>query len=166
VAEFPVRTGGGDPLGIVEDPQGNVWTMLGAQNIAEISNTGDVIAQYAVPTYSGIQLTNFQTWLDLITYDAADQKIWFGEVIGLPLGSVSAQLASLDPKTGAINEYPILQFGPNGIPPYGSIVAGSDGNIWFTEPYINQIGMFDINTHRSGRSPRALTETCITSSLD
>jgi streptogramin lyase len=159
VAEFPVRTGGGDPLGIVEDPKGNVWVMLGSQNIAEVSNNGSVIAQYAVPTYSGLELTNFQTWLDLITYDPADKKIWFGEVNGIFPGPVTGQLASLDPATGAITEYPILESGPNGIPPFGSIVAGSDGNIWFTEPFTNQIGMFDIKTHQVNQFNMPLADT-------
>jgi streptogramin lyase len=133
--------------------------MLGAQNIAEVSNSGTVIAQYAVPTYSGLELTNFQTWLDLITYDPADKDIWFGEVNGIFPGPVTGQLASLDPTTGAINEYPILSAGPNGIPPFGSVVTGSDGNIWFTEPFTNQIGMFDIKTHLVNQFNMPLADT-------
>ena len=26
------------------------------------------------------------------------------------------------------------------------LAAGSDGNIWFTEPNLNEVGMFDVST--------------------
>ncbi len=160
VAEFPVRTSGGDPLGIVEDPNGNIWTLLGDQNIAEISNSGGVIVQYSVPTYGGLELTTGQTFLDLITYDPADKDIWFYEVQGVYPGPITGAFAQLNPTTGAITEYPFLNFPAQPVfPLVGSMTAGPDGNIWFTEPYQNEMGMFDINTHLVNQFTMPLADT-------
>jgi len=137
VAEFPMRTLGGTPEGAVQDPSGNEWVLLSPGNIAEISNSGGVVAQYQIPTYDPLGGAPAGSELGLITYNAVDGDLWFYE-------TGSDKLGMLNPTSGAITEYPALFFSSN--PAIYQIAAGPDGNIWFTEPDLNEIGMFDIST--------------------
>ena len=137
VAEFPARTSGGIPVGSVVDPNGNDWVLLSSGNIAEIGNSGSVVAQFTVPSYNALAGAPTGSELGLITYDAVDGDLWFYE-------TNSNRFGMLNPTSGAITEYPALFFAAN--PAIYEITAGSDGNIWFTEPDLNEVGVFDIKT--------------------
>src|SRR5215469_17333333 len=66
----------------------------------------------------------------------ADGALWFTEQMVNKIGR-------LDPKTGAIQEYPLPESknaGPHGL------VADKDGNIWFTANFGGYIGKLDPNT--------------------
>ena len=134
VAQFPLRGSGGTPEAGAYDGNGNFWVLLSNQNIAEVGGSG---AQYHIPTYGSLGGAPTGSELGLITYDAVDGNLWFYE-------TNSNQFGSLNPTSGAINEYPALAFATD--PLIKQITAGPDGNIWFTEPNLNQIGMFDVTT--------------------
>lgn len=153
-AEFPLRQLGGTPVGVTEDGQGNAWVLLANGDVAEFTQDGELIIpppepptyigymnEYPVPTYNGLATSNSQTnagsALGLITYNAADNAIWFYE-------ANSNKLASLNLSTDAITEYPLLPFSSN--PGIEQVIAGPDGNIYFTEPSLNEIGVFDVQT--------------------
>jgi virginiamycin B lyase len=137
VAEFPARTLGGTPVGNVVDPSGNDWVLLSSGNIAEINNSGGVVAQFPVPSYNSLAGAPTGSELGLITYDAVDKNLWFYE-------TNSNKFGMLNPSSGAITEFPALFFSAN--PAIYQIAAGPDGNIWFTEPNLNDVGVFDIKT--------------------
>ena len=137
VAEFPLRTSGGTPLGGAVDGSGNIWVLLSNQNIVEDNSGGGTVAQYHIPTYNSLQGTPTGSELGLITYDAVDGDLWFYE-------SNSNQFGSVNPTTGAITEYPAMAYAVD--PLIMQITAGPDGNIWFTETNLNQVGMFDVTT--------------------
>ncbi len=63
----------------------------------------------------------------------------------------------LNPSSGAITEYPLLPFTAN--PVIYQIVAGPDGNIYFTEPSLNEIGIFDIKTDLISQFTMPLADT-------
>ena len=148
VAEFPIRTSGGIPVGSVVDPSGNDWVLLSTGNIAEIGTSG--ITQYQVPSYNALAGAPTGSELGLITYDAVDGNIWFYE-------ANSNEFGMLAPSTGAIAEFPALFFSSD--PDIYQITAGSDGNIWFTEPNLNEIGMFDIKTDLISQFTMPLPDT-------
>jgi len=65
---------------------------------------------------------------------AKDGSIWY-------TGQLSSKLGRLDPKTGAIKEYPVrMQTAPHGL------VEDKDGNIWFTGNHLSLIGKLDPKT--------------------
>jgi streptogramin lyase len=98
-----------------------------------------------VPSYDGLAAAPSGNVLGLITYDVANKAIWFYE-------ASSNKLTMLNPATGSISEYPLLAFTSN--PGIEQIVAGPDGNIYLTEPSLNEIGLFDIKTDLLSRSRR------------
>ena len=61
-----------------------------------------------------------------------------GSTRGAPTSSVRSIPAR------ATTEYPLLPFASN--PGIDQIIAGPDGNIYFTEPNLNEIGMLDVKT--------------------
>lgn len=149
-AEFPLRQFGGVPEGVVEDPNGNAWTLISPGTIAEDNNSGGLIAQYQVPTYDALAGVPSGSVLGLITYNAVDGDIWFYE-------AAANQMASLNPSTGAFAEYPLLPFASD--PGIEQIVAGPDGNIYFTEPSLNEVGLFDVKTDRVSQFNMPLADT-------
>jgi streptogramin lyase len=92
-----------------------------------------------VPSYDALGTAPAGSELNLATYDAKDGDIWFYE-------SNANNLAKLNPQTGAMIEYSLLPFASD--PGIYQITAGPDGNIYLTEPSLNAVGMFDINTAR------------------
>ena len=63
-------------------------------------------------------------------------------------GQWSSQLGRVDPKTGAIEEFPL----PDGSGPHG-LTEDADGNIWFTGISRNYIGKLDPNRGEVTRYP-------------
>ena len=99
VAEFPARTSGGSPVGSVVDASGNDWVLLSSGNIAEMSNSGGIVAQIQVPSYASLGAAPTGSELGLITYDAVDKNIWFYE-------ANSNKFGMLNPASDAITDYP------------------------------------------------------------
>ncbi len=133
VAEFPLRASGGTPEGATYDGSGNLWVLLSNQNLYN-AGTG---AQYHIPTYNGLGGAPVGSELGLLTYDAKDDGIWFYE-------STSNVFGMLNLANDTITEYPALFFSSD--PRIVQITAGPDGNIWFTEPDLNEVGLFDTST--------------------
>src|SRR5262249_43127520 len=90
--------------------------------------------------------------LGLITYDVPDKALWFYE-------ATSYQFGRLDPATGAITEYPVFSHTDPTLDQVSQIVAGPDGNIYFTEPNLNKIGLLDIKTHLLSQFNMILADT-------
>ena len=150
VAEFPLRQSGGTPEGVAADPNGNGWVLLAPDSIAEISQNGSVLAEYRVPAYNGLATAPARSELGLITYNAVDGNLWFYE-------ATSNVFGMLNPSSGAITEYPLLPFASS--PVIYQIIAGPDGNIYFTEPSLNEIGVFDIKTDLISQFTMPLADT-------
>jgi streptogramin lyase len=147
VAEFPLRQFGGTPEGITQDASGNTWVMLAPDSIAELGGNN---VEYQVPSYDALGTGITGSELGLITYNPTDKGIWFYE-------TNANKLAMLNPATGAIAEYPLLPFASD--PGIYQIVAGPDGNIYFTEPSLNAVGMFDITTDQISQFEMPLADT-------
>jgi streptogramin lyase len=127
---FPVP---GGPLGITVGPDGNLWiTATSANQIVKMSLTGDILAQYAIPTPA--------THPTGITV-GPDGNLWFTESDGFKLGSVTLN--------GSFSDTPRLVDGRGRLVRPGSVVTGLDGNVWFAAALdsgfnaFNQIGVFD-----------------------
>ena len=150
VAEFPLRQFGGIPEGVVDDSSGDAWVLLSPGTIAEMSESGGLLAQYQVPSYDALAGDPKGAELGLITYNAVDGYIWYYEA------SVN-KLGWLDPKSGAMAEYPLLPFTSD--PGIDQVTAGPDGNIYFTEPALNEIGMLDIKTDLISQFNMPLADT-------
>jgi virginiamycin B lyase len=94
---------------------------------ADVGTLNVNIQEWAVPTKGGHP------------HDPAvgpDDALWFTEQMANKLGR-------LDPKTGAIQEYPLATDKNSG--PHG-LVADKDGNIWFTANFGGYIGKLDPRT--------------------
>lgn len=129
VTEFPVPNDDCDAGDIAVGADGNLWfTQASANQIGQITLSGTVTT-FPIPTdLSGP--TSITA--------GPDGNLWFVE------NDVN-QIGRINPHTGAVDEFPILTegalYGPN--PTNAApktIVAGPDGNLWFTEFYANQIG--------------------------
>ena len=113
---YPIGTTLAAPSTIAADPSGNLWfTDTGNLRIGKLSITGGVTYINTPQAPSGI------------TYGPGG-KLWFTESALAP-----ANVASLDPATGAITEVT-----PSESIAFPSVItAGPDGNLWFI-----QIGLF------------------------
>jgi virginiamycin B lyase len=150
VAEFPLSPGGGNPVGVTEDASGNAWVLLSDSNIAEIGQGGNLLAQYPAPNYRGLACAPTGSALGLITYDATDGKFWFCEANGKAFGTI-------DPAAGTVLEIPLLP--STNKPGIDQIIAGPDGNIYFAEAALNEIGMLDIKTDLVSQFTMPLADT-------
>jgi virginiamycin B lyase len=70
--------------------------------------------------------------------------LWFVDQI-VVAGRNTSNIASINPTTGVINEYPITI--PGATP--AGLAVGSDGNLWFTDSANNAVGVFNPTTHTS-----------------
>jgi streptogramin lyase len=124
VAPFPAQ-----PYDIVYDPvDGNLYfTEWAANFIGRINPTTGAGSEYSIPTPKAFP--------EMITVDASG-NVWFLE----PSVKQIAELSPSDP--GVINEYPVPGDG-------GGIVAGPDGNIWFTENVnsVWEVAVFSPSSH-------------------
>jgi streptogramin lyase len=142
ITEYPVPVSQyGHLSGITEGPDGNLWftisrashgTIISAQ-VGKITPDGRV-TEYAVPTAS--------MGADDIT-EGPDGNLWFTEVQRGQSrhghrGFGSGQIGKIT-TSGAISEYPIPLGDSGGSTCPNSIVAGRDGNLWFTEGCGNRI---------------------------
>jgi streptogramin lyase len=115
INEFATPTPSSQPEGIVAGPNGNLWFAESAANkIAEINPATGAIGEYPIPNPNSFPLG--------ITI-GPEGKIWFTEFLANDIGVI-------DPVTHTIEELPIPRPATGG--PV-AIVAGSNGDLWFTE---------------------------------
>jgi parallel beta-helix repeat protein len=121
---FPSALAGG--RGITAGPDGNIWfdgaTSDPAINaIYRMSTAGQMTGEFPVPT------ANSGTYGMTVGSDGA---LWFTELGADQIGRITT--------SGQItNEIPIPPSGP-----YGTILTGADGNLWFNNPSGNAVDQF------------------------
>lgn len=117
--EFMIPTPSSTPVGIVADPNGNIWFTENAGNKIARITPGGTITEFDIPTPGS------QPWG--IT-PGPDGNLWFTEMTGNKIGRITQE--------GTIAEFAVPTLGSE---PRG-IVAGADGNLWFPETAGNKIG--------------------------
>jgi virginiamycin B lyase len=107
------------PYSIASGADGNIWfTELGSATIGQMT-TGGIVTEYALPNASSLPC-------DLAL--GADGALWFTDSLA---GQNQIGRITTD---GTIVEYPIAATGPDGTDTGPlSIVAATNGTIWFTE---------------------------------
>jgi hypothetical protein len=63
----------------------------------------------------------------------------------IPNFGVANKISRLDPKTGAIEDFPVPNVGTAAV---HSAVPGTDGTVWLTEQGSNKVGVWDPHTHK------------------
>jgi streptogramin lyase len=124
IKEFTLPASNGDPGGITAGPDGNLWFTFfsTSQNskIERITPTGAIKEFSLPPTVAPGSITA-----------GPDNNLWFTETIIGPknvnVDNTVRRIGRITP-TGTITEFPLTK----GSSP-GSITAGPDGNVWFTE---------------------------------
>ncbi len=132
VAEFALPRPGSRPLGITAGPDGNVWFVEGgARRVGRITPRGRV-AEFALPPARG----NLQV-RDIAA--GRDGNLWFadGRKDCCSADRTRGRIGRITP-SGLVAEYTVPTDYANPM----TIVAGPDGNLWFTETVTNvdQIG--------------------------
>lgn len=130
--------------GIAAGPDGNIWFTETAYNqVAKVTPDG-VITEY--PVTGGASDSHGVEPLGIAA--GPDGNMWFTEPVfpingGYPAGGGYGAVSKMTP-SGAVTDYPFPI--PPGTPPSSfaagpqSIVAGADGNMWFTDVVYNLIG--------------------------
>jgi copper transport protein len=114
------------PTGITITPDGSVWFTEHAGNrITRFYLTNETFQSYTIPTPQAFPFG--------ITYHA--NRIWFVEHIANAIGS-------LDVATGTISNFPV----PNNSSDVQLLSADQAGNIWFTLPATNVLGVLTPTT--------------------
>lgn len=129
ITEFSAGTAGGRPIGVTAGPDGNIWfTEQNGDRIGRIT-PGGTVTEFAVTAGSGpVGITG-----------GPDGNLWFTEPQRDSIGRITP--------SGIVTEFSsgITTGGtaPNGVGTGAfpnHIVAGPDGNLWFTESNGNRIG--------------------------
>jgi len=129
ITEYQIPTGGSQPAGITQGPDGNLWfTEYVGNKIGKITPSG-VIAEFPIPTAASNP--------NGITR-GPDGNLWFTERLGNKIGRITT--------AGVITEFLLppgdvlvcaIDCGHSR--PY-EITSGPDGNLWFTESNASKIG--------------------------
>ncbi|HKI33564.1 MAG TPA: Ig-like domain-containing protein [Gemmataceae bacterium] len=130
VNEFPIPTAGSNPTAMTVGPDGNLWfTELDGNKIGEFNPaTPQTINEFTIPSAN--------TEPAGITA-GPDGNVWFVEsAIESPPQQDGNRIGEVNLATGAISEFPI----PTSNSEPGQIVAGPDGNLWFSESQGHKIG--------------------------
>jgi streptogramin lyase len=141
VTEFPLSFGT-DPVGITSGPDGNLWfTAYGSNTIDEMSTSGSLLNQFSIIPPGG---SSGPGDLADITV-GSDDNLYFTEQTGY-IGQMTT--------SGTVTNFPVSTTmptvpGASGPQPL-AITSGPDGNIWFTDPWTDSIGVLKIAT---GTSP-------------
>ena len=109
------------PTGIAAGPDGNLWYTDTSANVIGKITTSGTITQYQIPTAASFPAA-------ICAGPKGDGNLWFVEHDAHNIGRITP--------SGTITEFAIA----SGAQP-AAIVAGPDGNLWFTEPSsFNAIG--------------------------
>jgi streptogramin lyase len=137
VTEFPLPFGT-DPVGIVNGPDGNLWFMAyGSNTIDVMATSGTMLHQYPVPVSSGAGGLALLTDITV----GPDKNLYFTEQTG-DIGEITTSgVVTITPVSTTITTVP----GASGPQPL-AITSGPDGNIWFTDPWTDSIGVLKIAT--------------------
>ncbi len=166
ITEYSLPSGS-EPIGITAGPDGNLWfTELGTTKIGKITTSGTVIEEYGPLRASPELITAGPDGNLWFTYYGTSPKAKVGKITtsgtvteytllkeggakGITAGpaqenalwfvrqGISGTSASVGKITtsGTVTEYSLPEYSePN------AIVAGADGNLWFTESNTNKIG--------------------------
>jgi len=152
ITEYPLSFGT-DPVGITTGPDGNLWfTAYGSNTIDVMSTSGTMLDEYPV--------------------SAAPGDGGLGDLAGITIGSdnnlyFTAQtgyIGEITPR-GVVTETPVsttIQTIPGSSGPQPlAITSGPDGNIWFTDPWTDSVGVLRIPT---GALPTATSVSASTTS--
>ena len=111
ITEFKTPTKNSGPFGITAGPNGNLWfTEEFANNIAEINTTTHAITEFPIPVSESLP--------ESVTV-GSDGNLWYSAVNTNCLGTFNLA-------THAFTQFVVLGA-------VAGIVAGPDGNVWFTE---------------------------------
>ncbi len=129
VYEFPITTPQSRPYSIVSGPDGQLWfTEIAGNNIGRITTDGNFIPAGGYSVGSGSAPYDIVSGTD-------GKSLWFTENSGNAIRQISI--------TGAVSppiSIPTANSGP------ASITIGPDGNIWFTESGVEQVGKLTVGT--------------------
>jgi streptogramin lyase len=119
ITEFPLAVSGSDPIGIISGPVGKLWfTELDNNKIAAISTQTGKIREFTIPT--------LHSHPAFLAQSADGRAIWFTE--------------NTSGKIGVFNSRGFQEFTlAAGANPEG-IVLGPDGNMWFTDDALSEVG--------------------------
>jgi streptogramin lyase len=125
-------------------PDKNIWFTLPSETelqpqqsaIGMLDLSTGIITEY--PTSGSVG----QTPSSIVSGPGGD--LWFIDATGVTFNP-TYNIASIDPTTGVINEYPITI--PGAVA--AGLAVGSDGNLWFTDSANNAVGVFNATTHTS-----------------
>ena len=120
VTEYRLPAGHGLPHGIAAGPDGNIWYTDDAGNTIGRITLGGVVTNFPMPS-------------NRMAYDITagpDGKLWFTALEPHSGHYSGPWWVGRMTTEGAVKLYPITTANPN----LGSIVAGADGNVWFTNP--------------------------------
>ncbi len=124
---------GTDPVGITSGPDGNLWfTAYGTNTIDVMSTAGTLLHQYSINPPGG---SGDPGQLAYITM-GSDHNLYFSEQTGY-IGEMTI--------SGTPTNFPVSTTvptvpGASGPQPL-AITSGPDGNIWFTDPWTDSIGV-------------------------
>jgi len=145
---FTVPTAASEPTRIAAGKDGALWFTERATNKIGRVTTAGVFTEYPVPT-PGSQ--------PFAIVAGNDGNIWFTEIEGSKIGRITPPRFDKDggliDAGGVITEFrtPTPNSGPQ------TITNGPDGNIWFGEFYVGQIGRLQVHipgdVNESGASP-------------
>ena len=134
ISEYPLANAASGPGSIVNGPDGKLWFLEGSNSVGSFDPTTLKESEYTIPTSSSGPAS--------ITRGPGGD-LWFAE-------TDTSKIASIDPATGAIVEYPIPQAPVQ-------VVAGKDGDLYYSS-YVGLpgtvgrgtgIGVLDPTTARS-----------------
>lgn len=158
VTQYPTPTANSSPRGIAVGPDGNLWfTEFNSSKIAKITTSG-VITEYSVamnpfgtPAFiDGHVWANAQNEFVTLTFGGHARALPLPDLPGGQLGGAQGriwvsfqdlnEIASMNFDGSQMRTYQVPTAGATPI----SMVYGSDGNIWFSEPLAPtpQIGVF------------------------
>ncbi len=122
VTSYPLPSADAQPTGITAGPDGNVWFLeTNVDKIASVTPSG-TITEYAANGYA---------WFGIIT--GPDGNLWFPYIYAR--SCACSAIGRITP-TGTVTAFPTTTASSD---PF-DVAVGSDGNIWFTEGSVSQIG--------------------------
>jgi virginiamycin B lyase len=118
INEFPLPTPNSAPNQIHAGPDGNVWFMENNRATRGRITPAGQITEVPLPGKAYFVF-------------GPDGNIWLG---------LQTDIAEITPQGALLHDYAIPSASPPGIPDTGLIITiGPDGNIWYTEPYTNNL---------------------------